>query len=280
MSLSNPQIKNPATRFLQWRGGAEAFKEGGKTRHEGGRVTWYDKEAQEENEVALPFSFIVLDEMTTITGYSEKDQSGFWSNEVRNLSTDKLVVKTKSGTVAAGLYGDISDLIKSKGAKYAQSVYIAYKDDDGELAIGNIKIAGAALTAWIEFKKRFDISQCAVFITDEPKLEKKGTNYYFSPVFEGQNMSDATKAEAVKLDEELQKYLNTYFSRKPEAEDLIEEDDDVEEDDAEIEDVNAKVELPPQEDDTAEEEAPAPKKKAVAKKPADDGKINLADVPF
>ena len=124
MSRSNPTVKNPATRFFQWRGGAEAFKaKDGKTTHEGGRVTWYDKEAQQENEMALPMTFIVLDELTTITGYSEKDQSGFWSNEVRNLSNEKLIVKTKSGTVARGVYGDISENIKGRGAKYAVSAY-------------------------------------------------------------------------------------------------------------------------------------------------------------
>jgi hypothetical protein len=290
MSLSNPQAKNPAIRFFQWRGGAEAFKgDDGKTRHEGGKVTWYDKEDQQEYEMDLPFSFIVLDELTTITGYSEKDQSGFWSNEIRNLQQEKLVVKTKSGTVATGLYGDISENIKAKGAKYAQSVYIAFKDESGELQIANIKMAGAALTAWIEFKKRFDISQCAVFITEEPKLEKKGTNYYFSPVFDGQNMSDATRNAAVKLDEELQRYLNTYFSRKPEADDLITEEDEIAaEEDAEENEQLAdeaaeeagKIDLP-EDDDDEEAAAPAPKKKAATKKSSDDDKkINLADVPF
>ena len=51
MSFSNPTAKNPATRFMQWRGGEEG----------GGRVTWYDKENQEEREVQLPVSLIVLD---------------------------------------------------------------------------------------------------------------------------------------------------------------------------------------------------------------------------
>jgi len=278
MSRSNPTVKNPATRFFQWRGGAEAFKgEDGKTRHEGGRVTWYDKEAQQENEMALPMTFIVLDELTTITGYSEKDQSGFWSNEVRNLSSEKLVVKTKSGTVASGVYGDISENIKGRGAKYAVSAYIAFKDDEGELALGNIKISGAALTAWIEFKKRFDVMQCAVFISDEPKLEKKGSNYYFSPVFEGQNISDATEASSKALDEELQRYLNTYFSRKPEVEELEEVEDEIDdEDEEETTESNATGE-----DDEADE-APAPKRVAKEKATAEpaDKKINLADIPF
>ena len=279
MSLSNPTAKNPATRFLQWRGGAEAFKDEKtkKTRHEGGRVTYYDKEANDgkgaEIEVALPFSFIVLDQLHTITGYSEPQRSGFWSNEVRDLKNETLTVKTKAGTVARGAYDAIKDQIKSKGAKYAQSVYIAFKDESGELQIGNLKIAGAALTSWIEFQKKYDVSQCAIFITDEPKLAKKGTNYYFTPEFDGQNMSEATKKAAVKLDEEVQRYLNTYFSRTPVADDEIVDDEDLEDEELDAV-VDQKVAEAEAEEETVDDE-PEP-----ADEPADDGKINLKDVPF
>lgn len=284
MSFSNPQAKNPATRFMQWRGGAEAFKDEktGKVKHEGGRVTWYDKENQTDVEVPLPFSFIVLDSLHTITGFSESDHSGFWSNEVRDLKNEMLVVRTKSGIKARGTYDQIKDEIKAQGAKYTQSVYIAYKDESGELAIGHIKIAGSALTSWIEFQKKFDIEQCAVFITDEPKLEKKGSNYYFSPVFEGQNISDSTRKEVIALDEQLQKYLNTYLARKPDTTEPVADDND-DDDTPEIEDADGPVTLPADDDEPGEDEAEAPAApapKAPAPKKNDDKKINLADVPF
>ena len=281
MSRSRPTAKNPATRFLQWKGGAEKISEtvdGKKSeRYEGGKLTWYDKEAQTDVEVNLPFSFLVLDTLHTITGYSESNRSGFWSNEVRNLKNEILVVKTKQGsgvrTVAKGTYDQIKDEVKSQGGKYTQSVYIAFKGDGGELQIGHIKISGAALTAWIEFQKKFDVNKCAVFITDEPKLEKKGSNYYFSPVFDGQNVSDATEAEAQKLDEELQRYLDTYLSRKPDEDDAyattVEELEDQDDDDAEEVDTDTTAEEPAESAPTK----PAPKKQ-------DDDKINLADVPF
>lgn len=278
MSRSRPTAKNPATRFMQWKGGAEKISEtvdGKKSeRYEGGKLTWYDKEAQTDVEVQLPFSFLVLDTLHTVTGYSESNRSGFWSNEVRNLKNETLVVKTKQGsgvrTVAKGTYDQIKDEIKSQGGKYTQSVYIAYKGEGGDLVIGHIKISGAALTAWIEFQKKFDINKCAVFITDEPKLEKKGSNYYFSPVFDGQNVSDATEAEAQKLDDELQRYLDTYLSRKPDEDDVYATSvDELEEDEDDAETTS---------DEPAEE--PAEAKAAPAPKKQDDDKINLADVPF
>lgn len=207
MSFSNPTAKNPATRFMQWRGGEDG----------GGRVTWYDKEAQEENEVKLPFSFIVLDELTTLTGFSDAQQQGFWSNEVKD-QRGVLVARTKQGVQARGTYQEIKAM-GIQGLKFAQSVYIAFKDESGELVIGNIKMSGAALTQWIEFKKRFDIEQCAVYITDEPLKAKKGSNTYYKPVFEGQNINDNTRKQVVALDEELQKYLTTYLRRSPDESD-------------------------------------------------------------
>lgn len=262
MSLSNPQIKNPATRFMQWRGGADG----------GGRITYYDKADEQEYEVDLPFRFTVLDELHTITGFSEKDHSGFWSNEVRDLK-DKLVVRTKAGIVAQGTYGDISDGIKSKGAKYAKSVYIAFKDESGELVIGNIKFSGASLTAWIEFQKKFDVSVAAVTI-EGGKKAKKGATIYFTPIIDGLNLNEQTKKEAVKLDEELQRYLNTYMAQKPKTDDIAEDDDLDDDDDA----PTTVADEPTTEDDDEEEEpvAPAPKKKAVAKK----AEINVQDVEF
>lgn len=259
MSLSNPQIKNPATRFMQWRGGADG----------GGKITWYSKEDSQEYEVDLPFRFTVLDELHTITGYSEKDRSGFWSNEVRDLK-DELVVRTKAGIVAKGAYSNISDGIKSKGAKYAKSVYIAFKDEEGELVIGNIKFSGASLTAWIEFQKKFDVSVAAVKI-DGGKKAKKGATVYYIPVIEGMNLNEQTKKEAIKLDEELQRFLNTYMTRKPDAEDVVEDDDEIDEPDEPTTDGD-------DDDDEEEAPAPAPKKKAVAKK--SDDKINVQDVEF
>lgn len=266
MSLINPNVKNPATRFMQWRGGEDG----------GGRITWYSKEDEQEYEVDLPFSFIVLDEMHTISGFNEKEHAGFWSNEVKSLK-DPLTVKTKSGTVATGLYADISDGIKAKGAKYTKSVYIAFKNEEGELAIGNIKIAGAALTSWIEFQKKYNVEECAVMVGDKPKKAKKGSTTYFIPVFEGQKLGESTKKAAVALGYELQKFLDSYFSRSPEDEkqyattvDEIEDQDDDEDD------------LPAAK---PAKKASAPKKKAApVEEPEDEDDeeetINLADVPF
>lgn len=272
MSLSNPTAKNLATRFMRWRGGEEG----------GGQVTYYDKEAAEEITVPLPFSFIVLDELSTVTGFNDSQQQGYWSNEVRD-SNGTLVARTKQGIQGRGTWQQLKEL-GLKGLKFAQSVYIAFKDETGELQIGNIKMAGAAMSAWIDFKKQFDISQCAVFITDEPKAAKKGSNRYFVPVFEGQNMSDSTKTEAVKLDEDLQRYLNAYMQRKPEEEDggAVEEEDEPESGEKETE-VQKKSKSTAKESVEVEDlDKPANKTTVSETKPQADAKKlkPLSDVAF
>lgn len=213
MSLSNPRSSNPSTRYLRWAGGAEG----------GGRVVYYDKTDETEHEMKLPWNFIVLDELNCIGGFSDSEKSGFWSNEVRDMSQETFTVRTRAGVKARGMYGDIKDEIKSKGARYAKSVYIAFKDETGELQIGNLKLMGAALTAWIEFQKKYDISKVAV-IVESGKKAKKGSNIYYTPVLEAQNISTATLEDAKVLDRELQTFLEAYFNFSPVDRDPVQDD--------------------------------------------------------
>jgi hypothetical protein len=196
----NNEIKNPGTRFFQWSGSD-------------GRVKFYDKETKENVFVDLPFTFLVLDKLVTITGYSDEDQSGIWSNEIRNTRFDELTVRTKKGIVKKGLYEEVKTVV---GAKFAQSVYIAFKDDSGNLSIGNFKMSGCAVSAWIEFSKGKDIYSGAVKIVSSEE-GKKGATKFFSPVFELSKVSDETNAAAEELDKQLQDYLRVYLNRKEEA---------------------------------------------------------------
>ena len=193
---NNTEIINPATRFFEWSGSE-------------GKVKYYDKEAKENIYVDLPFTFLVLDTLVTITGYSDEAESGYWSNEVRNIKVEPMTVRTKKGAVAIGLYDEVKDLT---GAKYTQSVYIAYRGDDDQLEIGNIKLHGSAIGPWIEFRKGRDIYQGAVTIAGKHKA-KKGRNEYFEPIFEVTPTKEETDDTAKALDVVLQDYLKVYLAR-------------------------------------------------------------------
>ncbi len=197
MSRSNDtSIKNPALKFFQWKGADGGFK-------------FYDKDKKENIDVPLPFQFIVLDTLSTIKGYDDNAGSGFWSNEIRNTKTDILTVRSKGGICATGLYEKVITDRNCTGAKYCQSVYIAYKEGK-DLKIGNIQIQGAALGSWIEFCKKNDIYKISISVKSFTE-GKKGKTIYQIPTFLVGTVSEEINAKALELDKELQIYLNAYL---------------------------------------------------------------------
>lgn len=251
MSRINPRTVNPARMFAQW-GGSE------------GTLSYWDKDKQENITLDFPFTFLVLDELNTVKGWSDKDHSGFWSNEVYDITNDVLRVKTKNGLVGKGTWAQLENL-KAKGARYAKSIYIAYKDETGELVLGNLQLLGAALTAWIEFNKQYDVYKGAVVLVGPSKPKKKGATTYYEPVFEGKNVSEATDNAAKELNVELDKFLKTYLSRQDDTEGEVVADDYPED----------------ESDDQAEAPKKAPAKKKEAPEIEDtDNKIDLSEVPF
>lgn len=198
MSLSQERPTNPAKLYLKVKSG---------------NIVYYDKESQENITVPTPFEFIVLDQLATIKGWSDQDESGFWSNEVRRVGTDVLTVRTSKGMKEQGIWREIKGSASLAGAKYNSSVYIAYKGKDG-LEVANLALTGAALNAWIEFTSKNRVNSNKVILASWEDA-KKGSVQYKVPVFQAVPLKDDEKAEAVELDRELQEYLKEYFSYTP-----------------------------------------------------------------
>lgn len=197
MSLSNnTEIKNPATRFFEWNGDKGHFK-------------YYDKDDKKQVNVQLPFSFITLDVLSKIGGFSKADGSGYWSNEIRDIKKESFVVRTKKGKCHEGNYESVKAANLS-GAKYAQSVYIAYKGDDGKLQIGNITMIGSSLGAWIDFRKKNKVYDGSITVR-ELKEGVNGKTVYQMPVFKLVQRSQEALDQCIILDKELQEYLKAYF---------------------------------------------------------------------
>lgn len=209
MSLSNNiELKNPATKFIEWSGENGNFKYWDKTKgakKDDGSFTG------ERVILNLPFTFIALDTLSTIKGYSDADQSGYWSNEIRDIKKETLIVKSKKGECAKGLYNDIIGKKEITGAKYCQSVYIAYKEGE-TLVIANVQMVGSALSTWIDFRKKNDIYNGAVSISGFTEGQK-GKTVYKMPTFKLIPISEATKKQAIELDKQLQDYLGKYFNK-------------------------------------------------------------------
>jgi hypothetical protein len=201
MSRSAPNLSNPSSHFLEWKNG---------------KLAYWDKELQKSVEVKLPYSFLPIDQLHTVTGYSDADESGFWANEARTTKAE-FNVRTKKGTRYVGPYKNEQGIVQlPTGARYTKSVYIVTKEAGG-YAINNLKLTGAALTAWIELTGKHNVESGKVTLTGSTE-GKKGATTYHIPTFEYTNATKEEDEAATALDRDLQVYLSQYLVTKDEPE--------------------------------------------------------------
>ncbi len=205
-SIPDNRAVNPAKRWFQWDSESKSFK-------------FYDKEALHPTDstkkganifMPMPFKFLVLDTLHTIGGFSDADKSGVYSNEIRDIKKEVLNVRIKKDIIASGLYETVKG--KISGGRYAQSVYIGYFDENKKLQLGNIKIEGASLGAWIEYCKKHKPTEGGIGVKDFLYVEKNKKVNWNQPVFEPIKVTPETDAAAMALDAELQEYLKAYFN--------------------------------------------------------------------
>lgn len=204
MSRSNPHdngASNPAVRWFEWNG-------------EHGTIRYYDKDAKKNVDVALPFTFLLLDQLGSVRGWHDASESGIYSNEVKDTRQEVLIVKSfKGGTLAEGRYKDIKDRVNAVGGQFVANCYIAFKHT-GDLAIGSLRFKGAALRAWMDFCKahRADLYKKAITIYAFTE-GKKGRITFRVPQLKVTDVSAETDARAVELDRAFQEWVAGYFKR-------------------------------------------------------------------
>jgi hypothetical protein len=198
MSLSNPverSTNNPVVRYYTFNGAT-------------GTLSYYDKETEQKVEVTEPFIFIPTDERNAVEGFDSKKEMGFRSNEVISTAKEELVIRWNSGQVLMqGLYSDIKDKVKAQGGKYIKSIYGITKID-GEWKMINLRLKGAAFSAWLEFdsQKRGGVLGLTIAITKGAQ-KKTGMVNYFEPKFIAKVTSEDLHKLAVEADGELQEYF-------------------------------------------------------------------------
>lgn len=212
MSRVNPnedvRTVNPAKRFYSWVG-------------LNGNFEYYDKEKKEKIEVPLPFTFLPISRAITLKGYNDDTKTSYWSNEVKDINTDKFKVQSVNGTgttkvirtVAFGLYKDIKPTLDALKISYIESLYIGVKNASKGLDLCNFQIKGSAIKSWFEFctdNKVWSIAVQVKGVTDK----KKGSVKYKEPIYTA--ISKITKEmndEAIELNKELDVYLDEYFAK-------------------------------------------------------------------
>ncbi len=200
MSFSEPKLENPAKKYID-------FKEG--------KFQYFDKETEKNVTIELPIYFVVLDELSTISGFCEKHNCGIYSNEVHRITEEILKVKTfKGGEQIIGLYKDITDAVARLGGKFTKSVYGMLCTPDGNELV-NFKFRGAAFSSWLD--KKFNPEKFGVIIKETFEASK-GKTVYQVPVFKAFNLTDDLKLQATVMDKELQNYLKEYKAHQIEKE--------------------------------------------------------------
>lgn len=160
--------EKPAEMYLEWKSDDKSF-------------SYYDK-AQGKNITVDPGKFLFLMDRSTIKGWSEADQSGIYSNEVKNLSTDDLNVRTFSGkAIASGKYADIKEAIQKAGGTFTKSIYAMMEDG----TIINFQLRGVSLRQWMDFtaksRRRLPDEWITIASVEEGK---KGRVTFSFPIFE------------------------------------------------------------------------------------------------
>ena len=187
---------NPAQKFIEWSSKNKCFE-------------YYNKEAKENKLIKLPFTFLFLAERTTIKGFDGEDETGIYSNEVKNFKTEPLEVKNfKKRKIANGLWDDIKADVTDRGGKFAKSIYAMTKK--GTLI--KVTLYGGAIGEWFSFteKSRVRLTDEWVTVTDFEERKKFG-NTYFVPVF---NYNKSLNEEEGKLADEAYKIFEE-FEKEP-----------------------------------------------------------------
>lgn len=193
MSLSEPKISNPCKKFIEFSGSKGIFQ-------------YWDKETKSNIEVKFPIQFIVLDELSTIKGYSYATQSGIFSNEVHNLNKEDLHVRTFKGNQSrSGKYADIKADIAAMGGKFHKSIYVGIVNGD-DIELANFQLKGAAMKAWID--KEVNATMVSVVVED-CKPGKNGKVAYKIPNWKGKEVSRALMDKACAMDKELQAFFKS-----------------------------------------------------------------------
>jgi hypothetical protein len=197
-AFQTPQ-SNPATKFIDWKSNDKCF-------------SFYNKETSSNEQIHLPFKFLVLDEMHCIKGWNDATQSAIFSNEVKFISQETIIVKPfKGNEIAKGLYKDIKEKVKSAGGHYVKSIYIML--EDGTLA--NLQLKGSSVQAWGEFTQKTRSRLADEWVeVKTAKDGKKGAVKFSIPEFTFlRSISDSEAEQADEVFNTLEAYLKTYLAK-------------------------------------------------------------------
>jgi hypothetical protein len=185
-------VPSPADKHLEFQGSK-------------GYYQYYDKDKKENVVVKNP-KFLIVQEMTTITGWN-KASGGLYSNEIQDIQTEHLNVRYFKGDnkeIASGLYKDIKEKVYSRaiGGKFARSIWVALRINK-EWQLQNIQLTGKQLTSWITMQddlKLKAIPSWKIMVSIESiEYDDSGAIKYYFPKFKYEELDEANEAHKAVL---------------------------------------------------------------------------------
>lgn len=202
--------QNPAQIYYKWSGGAKEIElpDGSKAKKPRGDFQYWDGEANQL--VALPFTFCVLEQTRSITGFSPTPGQNvrFYSNEVVDYDgVFKVFRKDDSGTeqIAEGTYNEIKKKLP-QGAKLQINLYFYNPTND---QIERFNMSGAALSAFIDFSKKNKGLYEHPVIMEAGEVKTVGTVDFIPPKFKyGPKYDDEMLKKLSEFDKQIIDYMN------------------------------------------------------------------------
>lgn len=187
---------NPVQRYYKWKGSKGVF-------------VHYDKELGKEVENQLPFTFMYLAEMACVSGFSDEEQCGYFSNEISpyDVKEKEFNVRLEKGgrTIKKGYWSEIKGSVS--GAKFTKSIYALGKIDD-KYQIINIQLYGSGFGNYSEIKNKTN----GALVVSKIIEGKKGSVVYYSPIFETKEISNEAEVEAQEAAKKVVEYLKSKLS--------------------------------------------------------------------
>lgn len=192
------RMPNPTEYFLEWNAEQKTF-------------CYWSKDESETKPFPLPFTFLALKFVNSITGFNEGTKQGIFSNEVTDTRYEHFRVSFRDGSfLASGLYADIKDEVKAAGGKYTRSIYAMTPKG----AIINVRLKGAQMVNFSSIEKygnrwQDEFIQVAAFETKIYKEGEKETEYTVPKFSFGGSLTPDHEKKAGKAYDLIIQYFNS-----------------------------------------------------------------------
>lgn len=189
-----PKQSNPAKKFYKWKSQEKGF-------------FYYDRELGKEVQLQTPSHLIMLEEFSAVTGYASKFKCGLTSNEVSDLLTERLYVKSFKGDFRVeGVWKDIkADL--PRGSKFAKNLYCLRLDKANGNEIIHLQLGGGASGEYMDFKFN-NFKEILIIKSGAKEAENEGITYNV-PLFDKTDLLEGYIEEAQKSAILIKKYFES-----------------------------------------------------------------------